>query len=169
LDVFKSFKTEVELQLRNKIKAVKSDRGGEYYERYDGSGEQRPGPFVLFLKECVIVPQYTMPGKPSMNGVAERRNWTLKDIVRSMISHSTLPESLWGEALKTAVYILNRVPSKAVNKTPYELWTNKRPSLKHLHIWGCPAEARPYKPHVRKLDSRTVSCYFVGYAEHSRG
>ena len=110
-----------------------------------------------------------MPGKPNMNGVAKRRNQTLKDMVRSMISHSTLPESLWGEALKTAIYILNRVPNKAVNKTPYELWTNKRPSLKHLHIWGCPVEARPYKPHVRKLDSRTISCYFVGYAEHSRG
>jgi len=104
-----------------------------------------------------------------MNGVVERRNQTLKDMVRSMISHSTLPESLWGEALKIAVYILNRVLSKAVNKTPYELWTNKRPSLKHLHIWGCPVEAGPYKPHVRKLDSRTISCYFVGYVEHSKG
>jgi len=109
-----------------------------------------------------------MPEKPNMNGVAERRNQNLKDMVRSMISHSTLFESLWGEALKTAVYILNRVPSKAVNKTPYELWTNKRPSLKHLHIWGCPAEVWPYKPHVRKLDSRTVSCYFVGYVKHLR-
>ena len=56
LDVFKSFKAEVELQLGKKIKAVRSDRGGEYYGRYDGSGEQRPGPFVLFLKECGIVP-----------------------------------------------------------------------------------------------------------------
>ena len=110
-----------------------------------------------------------MPGKPSMNGVAERRNRTLKDMVRSMVSHSSLPESLWGEALKTAAYILNRVPSKAVNKTPYELWTGKKPSIKHLHIWGCPAEARPYRPHERKLDSRTISCYFVGYAERSRG
>ena len=89
--------------------------------------------------------------------------------MRSMISHSSLPESLWGEALKTAVYILNRVPSKAVNKTPYELWTGKRPSIKHLHIWGCLAEARPYRPHERKLDSRTISCYFVGYAERSQG
>ena len=94
LDVFKSFKAEVELQLGKKIKAVKSDRGGEYYGRYDGSGEQRPKPFALFLEECGIVPQYTMPGKPSMNGVAERRNRTLKDMVRSMISHSSLPESL---------------------------------------------------------------------------
>ena len=110
-----------------------------------------------------------MPGKPSMNGVAEQRNRTLKDMVRSMFSHSSLPESLWGEALKTTAYILNRVPSKVVNKTPYELWTGKKLSIKHLHIWGCPTEARPYKPYERKLDLRTISCYFVGYVERSRG
>ena len=100
-----------------------------------------------------------------MNGVSERRNYTLKDMVRSMISHSTLTESLWGEALKTAAYSLNRGPTKAATKTPYELWTGRKPSLNHLHIWGCPAEARPYRPHERKLDSKTVSSYFVGYAE----
>ncbi|RVW93240.1 Retrovirus-related Pol polyprotein from transposon TNT 1-94 [Vitis vinifera] len=145
LDVFKTFKAEVELQLNKRIKSVRSDRGGEYYGRYDGSGS------------------------PSMNGVAERRNRTLKDMVRSMISHSTLPEKLWGEALKTAAYILNRVLTKAAAKTPYELWTGRKPSLKHFHIWGCPAEARPYKPHEKKLDSKTVSSYFIGYAERSRG
>ena len=169
LDVFKTFKAEVELQLNKRIKSVRSDRGGEYYDRYDGSGEQRPGPFSKYLEECGIVPQYTMLGSPSMNGVAERRNRTLKDMVRSMISHSTLPEKLWGEALKTAAYILNRVPTKAAAKTPYELWTGRKPSLKHFHIWGCPAEARPYKPHEKKLDSKTVSSYFIGYAERSRG
>ncbi|KAL0368210.1 UNVERIFIED_CONTAM: Retrovirus-related Pol polyprotein from transposon TNT 1-94 [Sesamum calycinum] len=104
-----------------------------------------------------------------MSGVAEKRNRTLKDMLRSMVSNSTLPESLWGEAPKTAVYILNRVPTKATNKTPYELWTGNKPSLKHLHIWGCPAEARPYRPNEKKLDSRSVSCYFVGYSERSRG
>ena len=62
-----------------------------------------------------------MLGSPSMNGVVERRNRMLKDMVRSMISHSNLPKSLWGEALKTTVYILNRVPTKATVKTPYEL------------------------------------------------
>ena len=117
LEVFKIFKAEVENQLGKKIKAVKSDRGGEYYGRYDGSGEQRPGPFSKYLSECGITPQYTMPRTPSQNGVAKRRNRTLKDMVRSMISHSSIPNSLWGEALKTTVYILNRVPSKAVNKT----------------------------------------------------
>ena len=119
--------------------------------------------------ECGIVPQYTMSGTPSQNGVAERQNHTHKDMVRSMISHSTLPESLWGEAVKTAVYILNRVPSKVVAKAPYELWTRKEPNIKHLHVWGCLTKARPYKPNEKKLDSRTVSCYFVGYSERSRG
>ncbi|RDX69077.1 hypothetical protein CR513_51856, partial [Mucuna pruriens] len=72
LNFFKFFKVEVELQLGKKIKAIKSDCGGEYHDRYDGSREQHPRPFVLFLKACGIVSQYTMPGKPSMNGVLER-------------------------------------------------------------------------------------------------
>ncbi|RVW90885.1 Retrovirus-related Pol polyprotein from transposon TNT 1-94 [Vitis vinifera] len=149
LDVFKTFKAEIELQLNKRIKSVRSDRGGEYYGRYDGSGEQRPGPFAKYLEECGIVPQYTMPGSPSMNGVAERRNRTLKDMVRSMINHSTLPEKLWGEALKTAAYILNRVPTKAAVKTPYELWTGSKAQFKAFSYLGCPAEARPYKPHEK--------------------
>ncbi|RDY12697.1 hypothetical protein CR513_02468, partial [Mucuna pruriens] len=90
-------------------------------------------------------------------------------MVRSMISHSSLSKSLWGEALKIVVYILNKVPTKAVNKTPNELWTSKKPSVKYLHIWGCPAEARSYRPHERKLDSRTISYYFVGYVGRSQG
>ena len=115
------------------------------------------------------MPQYTMPGTPSMNGVSERRNRILKDMVRSMISHSSLPESLWGETLKTTVYIFNRVPTNATAKTPYELWTGRKPSLNHFRIWGCPAEVRPYKPYEKKLDSRTVSSYFIGYSERSTG
>jgi len=86
-----------------------------------------------------------------------------------MIAHTTLPESLWSEALKTAVNLLNRVPSKTVTKTPYELWTEKSPSIRHLHVWGCPTEARPYMTHEKKLDLRTVSCFFVGYSKRSRG
>ena len=46
---------------------------------------------------------------------------------------------------------------------------SKKPTLKHLHVWGCPVEARPYRPNEKKLDSRTVSCYFIGYSERSRG
>ena len=92
--MFKSYKAEVENQLRKRIKAIRSYHGGEYYGRYDGSGEQHPRPFAKYLEDCGIIPHYTMSGSPHMNGVAERRNRTLKDMVKSMISHSTLLECL---------------------------------------------------------------------------
>ena len=91
------------------------------------------------------------------------------DMVRSMISRTKLPQSLWGEALQIAMYILNRVPSKSVPKTPFELWTNRKPSLNHLKVWGCPAEVRVYNPHERKLDPRTTSGFFIGYPLASKG
>ncbi|KAL6327870.1 hypothetical protein AAG906_026549 [Vitis piasezkii] len=116
LNVFKAFKAKVELQLGKPIKVVKSDRGGEYYGRYDETG-QNPGPFAKFLLECGIDAKYTMPGTPQQNGVAERRNRTLLDMVRCMLSNSSLSEFLWGEALRTAAYILN------------QLWSERNPAF----------------------------------------
>ena len=87
----KRLKPKLSYNSTKKIKNVRSNRGDEYYGRYDGSGEQRLGSFAKYLEEYGIVPQYTMPGSPSMNGVSERRNRTLKDMVRSMINYSTLP------------------------------------------------------------------------------
>jgi len=89
-------------------------------------------------------------------------------MVRSMMSCSTLPINLWMEALKTAIYILNRVPSKSVPKTPYELWTGREPSLNHFRVWGCLAEAKVFNPNIEKLDPKTVSCHFIGYPEKSK-
>jgi len=121
LNAFKTYKVEAEKQKEKKIKIVRSDRGGEYYARYTENG-QLIGQFAQFLQGEGIVAQYTMPDTPQQNDVAERRNRTLMDMVRSMLSNSELPLFLWSEALKTAVYVLNRVPSKAVPKTPFELW-----------------------------------------------
>jgi hypothetical protein len=56
------------------------------------------------------------------------------------------------EGLKNIVYLLNRVSTKAVPKALFELWTGRKSSLKHLHVWGCPTEARIYNPHENKLD-----------------
>ena len=115
IDKFEIFKEEVENQHDLKIKIVRSDHGGEYYGRHTPYG-QVPGPFARFLQENGIVAQYSTPGEPQQNGVAERRNHTVMDMVRSMMSYSTLPINLWIEALKTAIYTLNRVPSKLVPK-----------------------------------------------------
>jgi transposase InsO family protein len=120
LDKFKIFKAKAENQHKLKIKVVKSDRGGEYYGRHATYG-QILGPFARFLQENGIVAQYSTPGEPQQNGVAGRRNRTLMNMVRSMLSNSTLLVSLCMEVLKTAAHINNRVPSKSVPKTPYEL------------------------------------------------
>ena len=62
---------------------------------------------------------------------------------------SFLPAFLWGEALKIVVYILNRVPSKVVPKTPNELWVGKKPTLNYLRVWDCLAEAKFFSHKVR--------------------
>ena len=76
------------------------------------------------------------------------------EMVRSMISRTNLPGFLWGEALKTALYILNRVPTKAVPLTPFELWTGRKPSLNHLKVWGCPAVDPRFSSRASPLDGR---------------
>jgi len=124
---------EVERKLDKKVKIVRFERGGEYYERYDESG-QHPSSFAKFLKKHGICAQYTMPGTPQQNGVLERRNRTLLEMVRSMLSNSCVHVSLWMYALNTTMYFLNMVSSKVVQKTPFELWTSRKPSLRHLHV-----------------------------------
>ena len=100
---------------------VHYDKCDEHYGRYDETG-CNPRPFAKYLQECGIDAQYTISGTSEHNGIVERRNRTLLDLVRCMLVNSSVPEFLWREALKTVAYILNQVPSKSVPKTPYELW-----------------------------------------------
>nr|GEZ84735.1 retrotransposon protein, putative, Ty1-copia subclass [Tanacetum cinerariifolium] len=81
-------------------------------------GEYLSIEFLNHLKNCDIVSQLTPPKTPQLNDVAERRNRTLLDMVRSMMCQATLPVSFWGYALETAAHILNLVPTKKVLKTP---------------------------------------------------
>ena len=120
MDALEIFINEVERQLDIKVKIVRSDRGGEYYGRYDKTG-QHPCLFGKLLKKCGICAQYTMSCTPQQNDVSERHNRNLMNMIMSMLSNSTLPVSLWMYALKTIMYLLNRAPSKAVPKTPFEL------------------------------------------------
>ncbi|KAJ9538811.1 hypothetical protein OSB04_031544 [Centaurea solstitialis] len=154
---FKEFQNEVQNQLDRKIKFLRSDRGGEYL-----SDE-----FDNHLMECGIVSQLTPPYTPQMNGVSERRNRTLLDMVRTMMCHSTLPMSFWGHALETAAHILNRAPTKSVEKTPYELWKGKKPNMSFLRIWGC--EVYVKRPTSEKLKPKSDKCFFVGYPRTTVG
>ena len=82
---------------------------------------------------------------------------------------SSLPKFLWGQPSKTVAYILNQVLSNYVPKTPYELWSQKKPSLHYFHVWGYKVEVRPCNPQSKKLDPITNSGYIIGYSMGSRG
>lgn len=82
--------------------------------------------------------------------MADRHNRTLKDMMRSMISRTNLLESLWGKAIKTNLYFLNRVLNKSVSKTSFKLQIGIKRNLNHFHIWGCLAEVRIYNPSKKK-------------------
>ena len=81
-----------------------------------------------------IVSQLMPPGTRQRNGVSERRNHTLSDMVQSMMSLTDLPLSFWGYALETAAFTLNRTPSKSVETTLYELWLSKKPKLSFFKV-----------------------------------
>ncbi|KAK8977456.1 hypothetical protein V6N11_008371 [Hibiscus sabdariffa] len=157
LEKFKDFRNEVQNQHGKSIKALRSDRGGEYLSHE----------FDELLKDCGIVSQLTPPGTSQWNGVSKRRNRTLLDMVRSMMSHSDLPISLWGHALETAAFTLNRVPSKSVQKTPHEMWTGKRPGMSFMKICGCKA----YVKHQMStnLEPKSHKCMFLGYPKETKG
>ena len=112
IDKFKELRAAVEKQLGLSKKSLRSDRGGEYFL----------DELQQHLLENGIVSQLTTPGTPQQNGVVERRNRTLLNMVRAIMSYSTLLTSFWGYALLTACYPLNNDPSKSVPKTPHELW-----------------------------------------------
>ncbi|KAK1414877.1 hypothetical protein QVD17_30638 [Tagetes erecta] len=154
-EMFKIFKNEVQNQLNKSIKVLRTDRGGEYLS----------DAFQDHLRSCGIISQLTPPGTPQHNGVSERRNRTLLDMVRSMMARSTLPLSFWGFALLSAARILNMAPTKKVERTPFEIWHGKVPSLSYLKVWGC--EAYVKIPTPNKLEVRSTKCIFVGYPRDS--
>ncbi|GKC72804.1 retrotransposon protein, putative, ty1-copia subclass [Tanacetum coccineum] len=88
-------------------------------------------------------------------------------MVRSMMNQTNLPISFWDYALESDARILNMVPTKKVEKPPYELWHGKVPNLSYLKVWGCEALVKYDTP--RKLEPRSVKCIFVGYLKKTMG
>ncbi|GJW34177.1 hypothetical protein Tco_0054209 [Tanacetum coccineum] len=159
-DVYGPFRTEVENQLGKTIKSLRSNRRGECMSQE----------FFDHLKEHGIIAHRTPPYTPQHNGVSERRNRTLLDMVRSVMSQTTLPKSFWDYALETDACILNMVPTKKVEKTPYEVWHVQAPKLSYLKVWGCEALVkRDTLTKPDKLEPRYVKCIFVGYLKETMG
>lgn len=116
----KQFKAGVEMESGRKLRALRTDRGGEFT-----SVE-----FTEFCADRGVSRQLTAPYSPQQNGVVERRNLTVVAAARSMLKAAEMPAQFWGEAVVAAVYLLNRSPTKSLDGvTPYEAWHGRRPSV----------------------------------------
>lgn len=158
-ETFKVFKAYVEKESGHSLKTLRSDRGGEYMSQE----------FESFLKKHGIRHQLTVRSTPQQNGVAERKNRIIMELVRSMLKTKGLPKMFWAEAVSCACYVLNRAPNKSVQgKTPQEAWSRKKPCVSHFRIFGSICYSHVPDEKRGKLDDKSEKCIFVGYSEASK-
>ena len=156
---FKDWRVEVEKQFEHKVKALRTDRGGEFLSKE----------FDRYLADHGIRRQLTTAHTPSQNGVAERKNRSVMEMGRTMLEHSGLPRRFWAEASATAVHILNRAPTSALpGLTPFEALTGTKPSCAHLRVFGCQAYVHVPKEQRSKLDRKSIPHVFLGYSSVSK-
>ncbi|GJZ28589.1 retrovirus-related pol polyprotein from transposon TNT 1-94 [Tanacetum coccineum] len=159
LETFKKFKVLVEKEAEVEIKCLRTDRGGEF-----NSGE-----FKLFCESHGIRRQLTAAYTPHQNGVAERKNRTILNMVRSMLNARNVPKKFWPEALNWCIHILNRSPTAALEDcTPEEKWSNRKPSVGYFRVFGCVVHVHIPKEKRKKLDDRSLKCVMFGVSEESK-
>nr|GEX83448.1 retrovirus-related Pol polyprotein from transposon TNT 1-94 [Tanacetum cinerariifolium] len=159
-EAFKKFKAMVEKENGLKIKYMRSDRGGEFL-----SNE-----FNKFCKDNRIRRFLTAPYAPQQNGVVERKNTTILNMVRSMLKKKKMPKEFWAKAVDCAVYLLNRCPLKTLdNKTPQKAWNGLKPTVSHLWVFRSIAYVHVLSQRRLKLNDRSEKHVFVGYDKQSKG
>ncbi|KXJ80258.1 hypothetical protein RP20_CCG025870 [Aedes albopictus] len=142
-----------------KVRVVRSDGGGEYIAES----------LQDFYRAEGIRTQFSTPYSPQSNGIAERKNRTLQEMANCMLLDAGLPKRYWGEAIMTAAFIQNRLPSRATDRTPFELWTGSKPDFSRFRVFGC--EAYVYVPDAKrkKFDAKSKKLTFVGYSDNHKG
>jgi transposase InsO family protein len=157
---FTEFFAYVANQFSASIKTLRTDSGGEYLSTE----------FQAFLASKGILHQRSCPSTPQQNGVAERKNRHLLDVVRTLLLESSVPSMFWVEAMKTATHLINRLPSQVLDmESPYFRLFAKQPSYDNLRIFGCVCFVH-LPPHERhKLSAQSVRCAFLGYNVCQKG
>ncbi|GJS92835.1 retrovirus-related pol polyprotein from transposon TNT 1-94 [Tanacetum coccineum] len=146
--------------LQAPVISVRTDRGTEFLNKT----------LHAFFKEEGIEHQTSTPRTPEQNGVVERRNRTLVEAARTMLSASKLPLFFWAEAIATACYTQNRsiiIPTH--EKTAYHIINDRKPSIKHLHIFGCTCYLTRDGENLDKMKEKGDPCILVGYSTQSKG
>jgi hypothetical protein len=161
-DAFQRFckiKVAAEAAGNRKLRAFHSDCGGEF-----NSSE-----FRQLCEENGIKHNTTAPYSPQQNGVVERRNQTVVEMVRFLLKSMAVPPRFWGEAVRTAIYILNRCPTRTLSgMTPYEAWHGRKLNVHHMRVFGCVTHVKKVGPGISKLSDRSTKMLFNGYEEASK-
>ncbi|GFX13389.1 retrovirus-related Pol polyprotein from transposon TNT 1-94 [Trichonephila clavipes] len=161
-DVFHTFirfQKRAERFLSKKVIAVRTDGGLEFCNKDMDN----------FLTELGIKHEVTNSYTPEMNGVAERFNLTALDGIKTLLKSSEVPHKFWGEALLCFTYAWNRICHKDSNKTPFEKYSGRKPSVLHLKPFGCLAYASVPKQIRKKFDMRVKMGIMMGYAQRTKG
>jgi transposase InsO family protein len=124
--------------------------------------------FQDFYRQAGIRQQFTTAYTPQQNGVAERKNRTILDMVRKMLKEKNLLQEFWTEAAACPIYLLNNVQQRVRNMTPQEAWSGEKPTISHLRVFGCVAYAQIPEAKRKKLDDREEKCIFIGNSETSK-
>ncbi|KAJ9565707.1 hypothetical protein OSB04_001673 [Centaurea solstitialis] len=141
------------------VRSIRSDHGTEF----------KNSTLETFFDQKGISQNFSSVRTPQQNGVAERRNRTLIEAARSMLSEANLATQFWAEAVNTACYTYNKsLIVKRFRRTPYELFRNRKPSIEHLHIFGCVCYILNNKDNLEKFDSKSDDGIFLGYSSISK-
>jgi transposase InsO family protein len=161
-------KGEVADAIRRAQAAAKAECGHKLHVlRTDNDGEFTAAKFTSYCADEGVQRHYA-PCNPQQNDVVERRNQTVVGMARALLKQRGMPAVFWGEAVVTAVYILNRSPTKALNgMTSYEAWHGRKPAVSHLRVFGCLAFGKELG-HIDKLNDKSITGVFIGYAVGSK-
>lgn len=140
-------------------KIFRSDRGTEYLNKK----------FVDFLNSKGIIHQCTAGYASPQNGIAERKNRTLMDAERTMLSAAGLPKKYWAEAIHHANHVQNCLPARGKSMSPFQIVFNRRPFYDDIHEWGSEVYAKIPDEKRKKLDLKAVKVRFMGVDDRSKG
>nr|GEW76644.1 retrovirus-related Pol polyprotein from transposon TNT 1-94 [Tanacetum cinerariifolium] len=121
-----------------------------------------------FFDEVGITQQFSVARMPQQNGVVERRNRTIVEAARTMLTFAKLSLFLWVEAIATACFTQNRsIIHKCFDKTPYELMNKRKPNIKFFRVFGCSCYLLNGYENVGKLKAKWDIIVFVRYSKES--
>nr|GEW32248.1 hypothetical protein [Tanacetum cinerariifolium] len=159
-EVLKDFLTMIQRNLQAPVTTIRTDRGTEFLNKT----------LNAFFKEEGIEHQNSTARTPEQNSIVERRNRTLVEAARTMLSASQLPLFFWGEAIAIACYTQNRsIIIQTYDKTPYHIISDRKPSIKHLHIFGYICYITRDGDNLDKMKEKGDMCILMGYSIQSKG